>query len=181
MIFFLEQREQNESQSDYSTTITERTTRSNTTNPSDSDKKPRKQQHVSIGPTTVAEKLATIETYFNQDELPPPPLPRQNHSPILSTTSSDTEIVANITNETPSSTPTPSPTLNPTRLQSVSEHDTLQIKSNSDSFTRRTMDSDRPPARLEKRNLSISTSPERFNPNKDEEEDEAKQIFTFFQ
>jgi hypothetical protein len=181
----LEQHEENESQSDYSTTITEHTITSNTTienpllNNSKQTKKHRKQQHVSIGPTTVANKSssllsATIETHFNQDELPlpPPPIPiRRIHSPILSTTSSDTEIDGNITNRTRSTTPTPSPTLNQPRLQSVSEHGTLQTKSSSNMFKRHSIDYDRPPARLEKR-----ISPERLNQNKEEHN-----VFSFFE
>jgi hypothetical protein len=169
-------REENESQSDYSTIITERTITSNKTYPSDQKqiKKHRKQQHVSIGPTTVANKLpTTIENHFNQDELPPPPLVpiRRIHSPILSPTSSDTEIEGNITNRTRSTTPTPSPTLNQPRLQSVLEHDTLQTKSTSDMFKRHSIDHDRPPARLENR-----ISSEQSNKNKEENNE-----FSFFE
>jgi hypothetical protein len=149
---------------------------SNTTNPSEQAKKQRKQQHVSIGPTTVVEKpTTTIETHFDPDELPPIPS-RRITSPILSTTSSDTEIEGNIINQTPSTTPTPSPTFNQTRLQSVYEHDTLQTKLNTDLFKRHSIDHGRPPARLEKRNSPLSTSPERTNQIKEE-----NSIFTFFE
>jgi len=190
----LEHREDNESQSDYSTTITEHTGISNITNSNENNlltdhkqiKKHRKQQHVSIGPTTIAKKPAsistttttTIETHFNRDELlPPPPIPiRRIPSPILYTTSSDTEIEGNITTRTRSTTPTPSPTLNPKRLQSVSEHDTLQTKSSNDMFKRHSIDYDRPPARLEQRNSPLSISPERANQNKEE-----NNVFSFFE
>jgi hypothetical protein len=174
-LLFLEQREANESPSDHSTTITERTITSNLTNPSEQAKKQRKQQHVSIGPTTIVEKpMATIETHFNPDELPTVPS-RRIASPILSTTSSDTEIEGNIINQTPSTTPTPSPTFNQTRLQSVSEYDPLQTKLTSDLFKRHSIDLDRPPARLEKRNSPLSISPDRTNTIKEEDN-----LFTFF-
>jgi hypothetical protein len=185
-IIFLEHREENESQSDYSTTITEPTAVSN---PNENGlltdhqpiKKHRKQQHVSIGPTTVATRssslpITIIETHFNRDELPPIPTHRMN-SPILSTTSSDTEIEGNIANRTRSTTPTPSPTLNQTRLQSVSEYDTLQTISSNDIFKRHSIIyDDRPPARLEKRNSSLSNSPERSNQNEEE-----NNLFSFFE
>lgn len=157
-----------ENQSDNSTIITERTA---TSNRSENHSKNRKQQHVSIGPTTIANKT-TIETHFNQDELNTHRVP----SPILSTTSSDTEIEGNIDNETPSTTPTPSPTLNQTRLPSVSEHDALQTRSTSDIFKRHSTDYNRPPARLETRNSSSSNSPERLNQTKEE-----NNIFSFFE
>jgi hypothetical protein len=120
--------------------------------------------------------MTTIETHFNPDELPAVPS-RRITSPILSTTSSDTEIEGNINNQTPSTTPTPSPTFNQTRLQSVSEHDPLQTKQISDLFKRHSSDSDRPPARLEQRTSPLSTSPNRTNPIKDDEDN----IFKFFQ
>src|SRR5689334_8974088 len=103
----LEHREEYESQCDYSTTITAHTVTSTTT---DNDSQTKKHR-VSIGPTTVA--TATIENHFNRDEFPSVPK-RRIPSPILSTTSSDTEIEGNIINRTRSTTPTPSPTLNQT-------------------------------------------------------------------
>lgn len=135
--------------SDNSTTITEHTV---TSNPS--EKLRKQQQHVSIGPTI-------IERHINQNDLNK----QQIASPILSPTSSDTEIEGNIINETPSRTPTPSPTLNQTRLQSVSEHETLQTKSMSDIFKRHLDNENRPPARLDTRNSSISNSTEQLNEN----------------
>lgn len=172
---------ENESQSDYSTPTIEGTITSNATNPNEIDslnddkqiKKHRKQQHVSIGPTTVANNRSlistntnnlsqssslptTIETHFNQNELSV----RHIRSPILSTSSSDTEIEGGITNRTGSTTPTPSPTLNQTRLQSVSEHDTLQTKTTNDMFKRHSIDDGRPPARLEQRTSPLSVSPQ---------------------
>lgn len=169
----LDHREESESQCDTSTTITEHSgTSTQSTDDHKPAKKSRKQQHVSIGPTTISEKptTATIETHFNPDDLPAVPS-RRMASSILSTTSSDTEIEGTLTNRTPSTTTTPSPTFNQPRLQSVSEHETLQTKSTTDMFKRQSIDNSRPPARLEKRQSSTSTSPA-----KDENE-----FFSFFQ
>ncbi|CAF3728879.1 unnamed protein product [Rotaria magnacalcarata] len=190
-------REENESQSDYSTRTIEGTVRSNETNLSENilltDYKPiqknRKQQHVSIGPTTIAKRLssmsthtnnysqlspppppplatiATIESHFNHDDLLLPPIVPRIHSAALSETSSDTEIESNMTNRTRSTSRTPSPTFHQTRLQPVSEYDTLQTKSTSSMFKRHSIDHDRPPARLEKRVSPLSVSVERPDKN----------------
>lgn len=166
-------REENESPCDNSTVITEH---SGTSNQSTVDgkhmKRSRKHQHVSIGPTTVSQKStnATIETHFNPDELPAVPS-RRIPSSILSSTSTDTEIEGTLTNRTPSTTPTPSPTLNQPRLEAVSEHETFQTKSSTDIFRRHSIDNGRPPARLEQRDSSTSTSPIKDENN----------LFTFFQ
>ncbi|CAF0743262.1 unnamed protein product [Rotaria sordida] len=197
-------REENESQSDYSTRTAEGTVTSNGTNLSENDlltnlkevKKYRKQQHVSIGPTTIAKKLSltstntnntsqlttpstttTIETHFNQNDLLLPPIPRI-HSPTLSATSSDTEIEGNIANRSRSTSQTPPPTFNRVRLQPVSEHDTLQTKSTY-LYKKHSIDNDRPPARLEKRTSPSSVSPER--PNKNNEENNENNPFSFIE
>ncbi|CAF3059762.1 unnamed protein product [Rotaria socialis] len=192
-------REENESQSDYSTKTIEGTSRSNETNLSGNilltDYKPiqknRKQQHVSIGPTTFATRLpsmsthtnnysqlspppppppplatiATIESHFNHDDLLFPPIVPRIHSAALSEISSDTEIESNMTNRTRSTSRTPSPTFHQTRLQSVSEYDTLQTKSTSSMLKRHSIDHDRPPARLEKRISPLYASVERSDKN----------------
>jgi hypothetical protein len=187
-----EHREENESQSGYSTISTDGTVTSNASNLSKNNllidhkkvKKYREQQHVSIGSTTVAAKSLSMssnsknlsqtppstETLPEQIEIPlSSPLPiRELRSPILSTTSSDTEIEGTITNRSRSTTPTPSPTLNQKRLKSVSEHDTLQTKTTNDIFQRYSIDYDRPPARLEQRSSPSSVSPEQPNINKEE-------------
>jgi len=98
-------------------------------------------------PSTSA--TTTIETHFTRDDLLLPPV-RLIRSPTLSATSSDTEIEGSITNRTRSTTRTPSPTFHQTRLQAVSENDTLKIKSTNHMFKRHSSDDDRPPARLEK-------------------------------
>ncbi|CAF4785856.1 unnamed protein product, partial [Rotaria magnacalcarata] len=66
-----------------------------------------------------------------------------------------------MTNRTRSTSRTPSPTFHQTRLQPVSEYDTLQTKSTSSMFKRHSIDHDRPPARLEKRVSPLSVSVER--------------------
>jgi hypothetical protein len=177
----LEHRDENESQSGHSTRT------SDATNPGDNEllndnKKTEKQQHVSIGPRTVGKRPSltskttntlshsstTIERLFNRNELQPLSVSDpQNSSPILSTTSSDAEIGGNMINRTPSTTPTPSPTFNHTRLQTVSEHDTLETNTRKDIFKRHSIDHDRPPARLEKRSSPLSLSHERPNKNKE--------------
>ncbi|CAF0974361.1 unnamed protein product [Rotaria sp. Silwood1] len=196
-----ERREENESQSDYSTRTIEGTVTSNGTNLSESDlltghkvKKYQKQQHVSIGPTTIAKKLlststitnnssqipvpaTTIETHFNQNDLLLPPIPRIR-SPTLSATSSDTEIEGNIANRSHSASRTPSPTFNRARLQPVSEDDTLQTKSTY-LFKKHSIDLDRPPARLEKRVSPLSVSPDQ--PNKNNEENNENNPFSFIE
>lgn len=163
------QRDLNETHSDYSTTITERTTRSITTNPSENDalteKKSRKsQQHVSIGPTT-------IENLLNPNEFLPTARPIR--SPVLSTTSSDSELIAK---PLPTNL-TSSPTSNPTRLPSLSENELLQTTTTNESFQRNSFDYGRPPARLENRISPFSFSPERTN----QQDDDADNILKFFQ
>ena len=193
----LEHREENKSQSDYSTTSTGGTITSDGSNLSKNNllinhkkvKNHRKQQqHVSIDSATIAEEplsmstngnnlsqspltIATPETLSNQAEVPdsPPAIAHRLHTPILSTTSSDTEIEGNITDPSQSTTATPSPTLNQTRLKSVFEHDTLPIKSTNNRFQRYSIDYDRPPTRLEQRSSPLSVSPERPNKNNEEE------------
>ncbi|CAF1093831.1 unnamed protein product [Adineta steineri] len=191
----LEHQEENGSQSGSSTLSVEGTLTSNISNRSKTSslidskqtKKHHKQRRVSIDPTLTTEKSTSVstntdnhsqsalspktETYSNQNEVPYSVSisVHQYRSPNLSATSSDTEIEGNIMNQTHSTTPTPSPTLNQIRLKSVSENDTLQIKSTNNIYQRYSIDPDRPPARLEQRSPILYTSLEQSLKNKQEQ------------
>ena len=187
-----EHAEDNRSQSDYSTTVTDGTVTLNKSHDDENDsisdlppKKPsRKNHHVSIGPTFIAKKPSmitantsdlsrtsppatiTIEQRFNREDYAPVTIPvRRFNSPALSTTSSDTELKGTMANGTGSTT-TPTPTLNPTGLQSISEHEKIKKPSRIGAANRPNLEFERPPARLDKRNSSISTSSEQPVRNK---------------
>lgn len=84
-----------------------------------------------------------------------------------------------MTNQTRSRSRTPSPTFHQQRLQPVSEYDTLQTKSTSSMLKQQSLDHDRPPARLEKRNSSLSMSPEQ--PHKTNGENNENNPFLFIE
>lgn len=184
----LDHPEDNRSQSDYSTTITEATAILNKSNDDDeNDSMPdlptkkihRKQHHVSIGPTYIAKKptlitadandlshasphaTITFEQRLTRNDCTPVTIPvRRFNSPALSTTSSDTELRGTMANGTGSTT-TPTPTLNPTGLQSILEHGKVRRTARSASSKRMNLDFERPPARLDQRSSSLSVSSER--------------------
>lgn len=153
--------EEIESQSDFSnlsTTGTATSNKSNLNNDHKHDKNHQQQQRrrVSIGPTSIAKiPSQTIKQ-----------VPSQPRSPILSTSSSsstnnDTEINDDITNQICSINSTPSPIpLNETRLESVCEHEVLELKPTDDLFQHYAIDYNRPPARLELRSSPLSLSTE---------------------
>ena len=138
----------------------------------------RKQQHVSIGPTTVATQTASgtiysirsprpgdampisIETNFNPEDFLPKKIPiHRFQSPVLSTASSDTELRGALNSGTRS--PTPTPTLHRTGLQSIAEHEKMPRRSKKNSSKKPTLDLVRPPTRLEQRLSSLSISSDR--------------------
>ncbi|CAF3664483.1 unnamed protein product [Rotaria sordida] len=189
------------------TTTTEDTIRSNITSPNQNDqlidhkqtKKHRKQKRLSIDRTTVAKTrtslteitnhhsqpqttTATIDSDFNRDDLSSPPVrERRNRSPILSrtpATNSDNE--DNPVNHSRSTTPTSSSVPDQSRRQSNFDRNTTQRtnETTNDTLKHHSTDHDRPPARLEKRNPSLSVSPER--PIKSNEQTNENDVSDFF-
>ncbi|UJR23755.1 hypothetical protein I4U23_026732 [Adineta vaga] len=158
----LEDYEEIESQSGFSTLSTTGTATSNKSNSNNDHKHNKQQRRVSIGPTSIATKPTTKQ------------IASQPRSPILSTSSSDdddddddTEINNDITTQICSINSTPSPTLNETRLQSVCEHDILELKPTNDIFQHYSIDYDRPPTRLEQRTSPLSLSLEQSKQNEE--------------
>lgn len=205
---FLESRKEKDSQSVSSSTTnaSARSISSHTTNSSQNDqiishqrtKKHKKQQRISIGPTTVNRKSVTldaitnhisqppppttVESHYDLNEFTSPPVPiRRIHSPIISSSSSsDTEIENNVVNPTRSTTPTPSPTFDQSRTRFTADRNASQttFTTTNGLLKDHSTDDNRPPARLEKRHTPISVSPERPIKNKQEtNEDEAHSFF----
>lgn len=164
--FCSDRHDENKSQSDYSlSNETDRTI--------PSDQIHRKKQHVSIGPTIIApessfssknsRKTRDSSTFSSNENLHQRTTNNRFFSPLLSATSSDTEIRTVLANGTRS--PTPTPTLRRTGLQSISENATSSQRNKQHRPNTKNLvidDLDRPPTRLAQRTLSVSSSSERI-------------------